>query len=221
MMKKFVFAFMPLLVALNSCDQYPRDAKGTLNRVQGKVLKVGLSGYDSTANTSDRNVHLELHLIQSFAQQVHARVEWVRGPQSEIIKLLHNNHLDMAIGGYTSPSPFEKEVSFTKPYFTERVVIAVPSNQSAPESIKGKKVTVTNHMVASVVKKKGGIPEFLDSLSSGSNLTAAALENLSGSGLKPTALVLNEEKFVIAVPKGENAFLIKLEHFLDTYGQAK
>ena len=210
-----------LLAVISACKPFPKDANKTLEKAQKKVLKVGLSGYDSTANASRRSVDFEIDLVEGFAKEINAKIEWVKGPQSEIAHLLHYNYLHMAIGGYTSPSPFEKEVSFTKPYMLKAYKVGAAGNQAIPEDIKNKRVMVHCHMAAFYVQKEGGIPVLSDSLRAGNYLIAASEEDLKKIKVRLSEITLHEEKFVIAVPKGENAFLMRLEKFLDVHGKVK
>lgn len=221
MKKEAISTLSILMYVLAACKPFPKDPNDTLEGVQNKVLKVGLSAYDSTANTSARSIDFEISLAKQFAEELNAKIEWVRGPQSEIVELLHYNNLHMAIGGYTSPSPFEKKVSFSRPYLINKIMVGTGDNQAVPENIKGEKVVVGDHLAALYVRKKGGIPVFTDSLSRGNYLIAASEDELIKMNVKPTNILLHKEKFVIAVPKGENAFLIKLEHFIDRHGRAK
>jgi polar amino acid transport system substrate-binding protein len=208
-----------IFIALYSCNPFPKDADGTLSRVQNKVLVVGVSAYDSTANAAPRNLNKELFIIGQIAKGLNAKVVWVRGSQSELVQLVYDRKIHMAIGGFKSPSPFEKEVSFTLPFQLERIRVGLTKPGPVPEDIKGKKVVVTDILTSLYVEKKDGIPLMSASLLGKSALVAASEEKLKSHRLVVTDIILKEVKHVIAVKKGENAFLIKLENLIDKYGQ--
>ena len=73
---------------------------------------------------------------------------------------------------------------------------------------------VTNKMMAAYVQEEGGIPVLTTTLS-GVLLPAIADEiELKEAGMYITDKELHKEEYVIAVKKGENAFLMELEKFI-------
>lgn len=221
-MTKTFLLTIPLFALLTmSCGDFPKDAKHTLKNAENKILRVGISGYDSASKVSTNVIDHEIELVNLFAKEIHAEVSWVKGSQTNVIELLHNFELDMAIGGYTSPSPLEKEVAFTQPYKSETVKIGSPPNETIPDKINGQKVWVDNLLAASYVKKKGGIPVLTDSLRNNKGLLATTEQALIKVGAQVSDITLKKQEHVFAVPKGENAFLMKLEKFINKHDKSR
>lgn len=209
------------ILLCSSCRPFPRDPNNTLEEVKNKVLRVGLAHSDTSGRASSNPVSYEIKLVEEFARHLNARIEWVNGTQSDIIELLHHYQLHLAIGSYKKASPFKKDVAFSKPYLSEKIKVAAPVNSAVPQSIEGEKVLVSNHLAAYHVKEKGGIPVLVDSLMASTELVAASERDLTKLNVQHSGIVLHKQEFVIAAPKGENAFLIELEKFIDTYGKSK
>jgi polar amino acid transport system substrate-binding protein len=221
-MKKIILLLIPLLaIILNGCDDFPKDANGTLKKAENKVLRVGVAAYDSASKVSTDVIDDEVKLVNLFAEQIHSQVTWVKGSQTDIIELLHNFDLDIGIGGFTSPSPLEKEVAFTHPYQSDVLKIGGAPNEKLPGKIKGQRVWVTNLIAASFVKKEGGIPILTDTLVNNKGLIAANETQLIKIGAQVSNITLKKDEHVFAIPKGENALLMKLEKFLEEHGKSK
>ena len=119
---------------LTACD-LPRDPEGTLERVEGSSMQVGIADSPPwTIITGDEPTGVEPELIRQFARELDAEVEWVEGAQSEILEQIESGHLDVAIGGFTADDPWSKRVTFIQPYFTlgeDHHVMAVPHGENA------------------------------------------------------------------------------------------
>ena len=141
--------FAVVAAALASCG-IPRDADHTLDHVRNGVMRVGIVEHPPWAHASDSGVAgVEPALAADLARQLHARPEWRRGAESELLQALHERKLDVVVGGLTSDSPWKRKVAFTRPY-------------------------------------EGG----------------------------------EHPKHVLAVAAGENAWLMRVEQYLETHGQA-
>ena len=196
----------------------PRDPEKTLEQVTGGVVRVGITGSDPwTALEGPEPTGVEVELVKQFAATVDARIEWVEGSESDVFEALEVREIDLAIGGFTSESPWAGKVAFTHPYITVPAVVGVPQGEPIPADIDGLEVAVErgSHL-AGILEKTDARPVEVDDLASADG--AAAVENylLDDLDLKDTEIRLDESDHVMAVPNGENAWLVRLERFLLT-----
>jgi hypothetical protein len=111
------------LVALAACD-LPHDPNDTLDRVQNGVLRVGAIEAEPWVRWSEAGPSgIEVALIEAFAGELGARVEWLRGGESQVLLALSEERLDLAIGGLTKDNPRSDEVAFTRPYHRSHLAI--------------------------------------------------------------------------------------------------
>ena len=205
------------------CDDFPKDPGNTLNDAKNNVLRVGIaeSGKWAQVNNGDYT-GIEVNLIKDYAKSINAEIKWIPGSQTHLIDLLNEDEIDVAIGGFTKKSPFEKHAGFTRPHHVEEIRLGIPAGNIIPDDIKDKEVWVEPGSEALVaVKKKKGKPVLIDSLSLPVNLVAAPTEELRKYNLQISDYTLTKVEHVIAIQKGENAFLESLERFIDKYEQKK
>jgi polar amino acid transport system substrate-binding protein len=108
--------YVVMAVGSASCG-IPRDADHTLDHVQGGVVRVGVVDHAPWAHASDSGVvGVEPTLVADLARELHARPEWRRGSESELLQALHERKLDIVVGGLTADSPWKRKVAFTHPY---------------------------------------------------------------------------------------------------------
>jgi hypothetical protein len=124
-----------LLLALTSCD-LPRDASGTLKRVQHGTMKVGVIVDTPWVTMSKDSVGgVEAQLAQELARRVDAHIQWVQWPAADLLDSLHARKIDLLIGGLVASSPWSQQVAFTRPYFTDTTkqkhVLAVAPGENA------------------------------------------------------------------------------------------
>src|SRR5690606_12648400 len=89
----------------------PSDPDGTLERVQGAVLRVGVSEEPGliehvgtgavSASRSDAAGPLA-ELITGFASEQQADVEWVFASEESLVRGLESGRIDVAVGGMTA-----------------------------------------------------------------------------------------------------------------------
>ncbi len=134
-------AALVLVLALTGCaGHYPADPHGTLERVTGSVLRVGVSHHEPFASVkgpvpSGR----EVQLVQQYATTLDAEVAWTADGEEELVDQLEHGQLDMMIGGLTDRTPWKKKVGLTRPYTqttdefgrTEKHVMAVRQGENA------------------------------------------------------------------------------------------
>ena len=123
-----------LAFALTACD-LPRDPEGTLERIEGSALRVGITDSPPWTIVTDGDpAGVEAELLKHLARDLDAEIEWVEGSQSEILEEIEEGHLDVAVGGFTADDPWAKKVTFIQPYFTlgeDAHVMAVPHGENA------------------------------------------------------------------------------------------
>lgn len=196
----------------------PRDPEGTLERVRGGTLRAGITASAPwTTLEEGRPGGVEVELVERFAGELGARVEWVDGSEADLMAALEMRELDLVVGGLTADTPWQAKAAITRSYATTRVVVAVPSSQPVPEDIAGLRVAVEDGTEeAGILEDKTDaiavrVPDVTDVRGS-----AVAIEEwrLADLDLRDTGVHLSRSKHVMATPMGENAFLVRLERFL-------
>lgn len=115
---RLIFLWLPALLALGWDCQIPQDPEKTTERIRDGLLQVGLADAPPWAWMDDQG-HVdgvEVRLIQEFARQQNAEVQWVTGPQNELLDKLHKFELDVVVGGLTKNTPWGQKVSLTQPF---------------------------------------------------------------------------------------------------------
>ncbi len=92
---------------LTGCD-LPKDPEGTLERVRGGELRVGVLTGNPRADAEDRRV------VDALAQAVGTRPSFHPGDAHHLLYDLHHGRLDIVIGGLPSKTPFSKDVGLSK-----------------------------------------------------------------------------------------------------------
>jgi polar amino acid transport system substrate-binding protein len=104
---------------LASCGvAIPADPEGTLERVIGGTLRVGVSPNPPWTEVTQGGepTGSEVDLVREFAAILPAEVSWTVGGEEALIKRLEAGQLDLVIGGLTADTPWEKHAAITKPY---------------------------------------------------------------------------------------------------------
>ncbi len=117
------------------CGPYPKDARGTLQKVKNDTLKVGLAvGQDRAFIRNGEPAGKEVELAKAFAQELNTEIEWIVGDESELVPQVEKAEIHLLIGGFTQKSPWKKHLGFTKPYATvgnKKHVLAIPPGENA------------------------------------------------------------------------------------------
>lgn len=129
-----------LIAALAGCGMtIPSDPDGTLDRVTGGELRVGVSVNPPwTAPGPDRS-GTEVDLVREFADRLDAKIAWTEGGEETLAGAMERGELDLIIGGLTAESPWADKVALTAPYTnwtddrgqTRDQVMAVPMGENA------------------------------------------------------------------------------------------
>ncbi len=204
-----------IALSLASCG-VPRDPEGTLERVRGGELRVGVSSSDPWATwPGDDPSGVEVDLVEDFAAHIDSDVVWVEGSEAEVIEALEVGELDLVIGGLTSTSPWSKVAALTHPYITTKVVVAVPEGQEVPDDIAELDVAVERGTAAAgILEKTDADPVIVEDVANAEGPVAVENWLLDDLGLIETGITLGETDHVMAVRMGENAWMTELERFL-------
>lgn len=210
---KRIAALATLLLC--SCG-LPWDAEGTLVRVQEGRMRVGITENPPwTILEGTTPAGVEAELVERFAESLGATVDWIDGSEETLLSALEKRELDLVIGGLTQEDPWAAQVGFTRPYFEVDVVVGVPAGEPPPTDIDGLEVMVeTGTEIGRLVDDAGGIPVRVDDVSSASGPVVAEDWHLRSMGFQESDIVLTTEKHVMAAIPGENAWLVRLERFL-------
>jgi len=194
----------------------PRDPEGTLERASGGTLLVGMIPHEpwtSTGGSGPRGIEVEL--IEAFAAEIGAEVQWFEGAESELFEALHEGQLDLVIGGIASDSPFQKDAALTHPYLVMRTVVGFPDESGGDPNIQGREVAVQAGTAdGGLVERAGAIPVPVPDITSVEGPRAVESWMLDDLGLVDLGVELEEVQHVMAVRMGENALMVRLERFL-------
>jgi polar amino acid transport system substrate-binding protein len=212
----------PIALALAGC-QFPDDVEGTLDRVEGGTLRVGVIDDPPWVDLSDPEpAGVEPELVREFAEQIDAEVEWVRASESELAGAMRGFQLDLIIGGLDRQWPYGKEVAMTRPYVDTEVEIGVPPDTELPDALGGQRIWVERNSEAAALLKQeeeDAIPIAFDQLSQVDGPALLDTYEIDAIGYERTEYILRDDEHAMATPMGENAFLVELENFLLDRGE--
>lgn len=133
-----------VVLGLVGCGgHYPADPDGTLDRVSGGTLRVGISHQPPWTDTSGDGETdpegIEVQAIKDYASSIDAEVEWHEGGEEHLIGLLSEKDIDVVIGGLTDQSPWDSDAALTTSYVesigiggkTAKHVMAVQMGENA------------------------------------------------------------------------------------------
>ena len=205
-----------LMAALVACG-VPRDPNGTLDRLRGGVVRAGYTQAPPWASgPADDPVGIEIDLVEDIAAELGAKVEWIDAPQADLITALEESALDIVVGGFDSSDPHVTSVGGTRPYATTRLTVGLPAGETAPESIEGMLIAAEAGTDAiGLVRSAGATAEVVPDITKVRD-TPAAVDQwlLDDLGLVDSGHHLAESKHAMAVPPGENAWLVFVERHL-------
>ncbi|WP_405219225.1 transporter substrate-binding domain-containing protein [Agrococcus sp. Ld7] len=127
-------------ILLGGCASIPADPDGTLERVQGGTLRVGVTENAPwvVLGEGDDPTGTEPELVRAFAERVDAEVEWTQGSETRLADALEGGELDLVVGGLLDDTPWAEVAAVTRPYAevntangTERHVMLTPMGENA------------------------------------------------------------------------------------------
>jgi len=204
-----------LALTLAACG-IPRDPEGTLARASGGVMRVGVTEAPPWVELGDASPDgIEVRLVERFAEEIDAEIEWIEGSEEEIFSGLRVRELDLVIGGLTAETPWSSEAGITHPYLTTTALVAVPDDTDEPGDIAGLKVGVeANTEIAGLLRKSDAQVVEVDDIADHDG--PVAIDNFLTDDLDvvDTGVRLSESDHVFAVPMGENDWMTAVERFL-------
>lgn len=199
---------LQLLLVVAGCT--PRDARGTLARVRGGTLRVGVAENRpwTTLPSGGGGGGLEGALVAELARDLGAKVEWVRAAESQLLEALALHELDVVIGGLNAVSPWKSRVALTRPFYVDTIVVAAPEGAPPVRRLRGQAVAVRSSepATAAFVRAAGGVPQLIPDLALSPGLLAAPSWQLPGLGMTSVGITLRELGHVVATPRGEDAW---------------
>lgn len=129
-------------LAISGCGvTVPADPTGTLDRVSGGVLRVGVTPNDDRVVIHDDGPPegSDVVLVEDFADSIDADIEWVTGAEEELVRDLESGRLDLIAGGITDATPWSDKAGVTRPYLevtqpdgtTLKLVMLTPMGENA------------------------------------------------------------------------------------------
>jgi ABC-type amino acid transport substrate-binding protein len=124
-------------------DDYPADPDGTLDRIRADgVVRVGASPRPGWVEVGDGDpTGREPGLVEAFAESLGAEVEWTVTGEEDLVRLLEEGEIDLAVGGFTDTNAWVDKVGLTRSYAevevagtTEAHVMMVPMGENALQS---------------------------------------------------------------------------------------
>jgi hypothetical protein len=102
-----------LLIAMFviSCD-VPRDPEGTLEKVRGATLTVGVNGKNELTDERERQV------IEHFASSLDAKISYHHGELHQLVAELENGEIDLIAGKLPGQTPFANKLGLSQPVST-------------------------------------------------------------------------------------------------------
>jgi polar amino acid transport system substrate-binding protein len=207
-----------LAVVLNVGCRFPDDVEGTLDRVEGGTLRVGVIDNPPWVNLDSGDPRgVEPTLLRRFAAGLDAEIAWYEGTEPDLMEALHGFQLDVVVGGLTRSSPYMKEVALTAPYVDTETQIGVPPGSDIPDDLGGVEIWVERGSEAAALLRQeedDAVPVYFDRLDEVNGPALLDTYDIDALGYDRTDYILRDDEHAMAVPPGENAFLVELEHFL-------
>jgi polar amino acid transport system substrate-binding protein len=208
-----------VLACLVTGCRFPDDPEGTLDRVTGGTLRVGVVENDPWVKLPRKGEPggVEPILIRRFAETIDAKVEWVEGEPEELVDALAEYQLDIVVGGFTRQSPWGHEATMTRPYVDIEIEIGVPPQTELDKDLGGQEIWVERNSGAAALlaaEESDAIPRYYDSLEQVDGPALLHTYEIEELGYERTDYILRDDEHAMATPPGENAFLVELEDFL-------
>lgn len=134
-----VLATSTLLLA--GCGvRIPTDPSGTLDAVEGGVLRAGVTPNGEWVRVGENDpTGADVDALTHFAESLDADVEWTVGSEEALVRGLEDGELDVVAGGLTDQTPWTKKAGMTRPYdevtladgSTVKLVMLVPLGENA------------------------------------------------------------------------------------------
>jgi polar amino acid transport system substrate-binding protein len=110
----------------------------------------------------------------------------------------------------------------TAPYVDTEVELGLPPGEELPDELGGVEVYVERSSEAAALLREeedDAVPVFFDSLDEVDGLALLDSYDIDAIDYERTDYILRDEEHAMAVPLGENAFMVELERFLLDRGE--
>ena len=213
------FLVLALVFLLPAGCEFPRDPRGTLDEVRNGTMRVGIVDNGPwTRIEGGRASGVEVELLKDFADELGAETSFMAGTTPELLEVARQGEMDVLIGGFTTTSPGVsegKEAGVTSSYLTTRFLVGVQPGTPAFDDPSGREIAVERiDATAASLKEEGAVPVLVRDPSSTEMPVAAYGWQLEAWGLETTGVELPKDEHVMAVPLGENGWLVEIERFL-------
>lgn len=210
------------LLALAGCD-FPADPEGTLARAEGGTVRVGLIDNPPwVALGSGEPQGVEPELLRRFARSIDADIEWIEGTESELAEALRGFQVDVVAGGLTRAWPYATHVALTRPYVDTEIQLGLPPGTEVPDSLGGIDVWVERGSEEAALLRQeedDANALYFDRLDEIDGLALLDTYDIAAIGYERSDYILRDDEHALAVPAGENAWLVELERFLLDRGE--
>lgn len=208
-----------VLAIAGGCD-IPRDPEHTLGAIRARgVIRVGVSESEPWIRRTSpgRNAEaagVEARLIRRLAEDLGVRVEWIWGSLEDHYASLETFDLDLVAGGLTDESPWRSRVAFTRPYLRSNIFVGTASGARI-DDLDGLRVAIEPGAdIREYLEEHDAIAVVApDPFQSGLPVGAPGWK-LTRNGFLPASDSLHEVRHVLALPPGENGWLVTVEEFL-------
>lgn len=206
-------------VALLQGWRYPQDIEGTLEEIENGVMRVGVTeSAPWVIRTADGPAGIEVEIITELARELNAEVQWHWGNETNLLDALSRRQLHLVIGGLTQNKRLPVVSAPTNPYYKSRITVGFPQAEAEtmPASLAGVTVAIeplstlehrlTEHDAQVVVQaepERSGLP------------VAGPTYWLQAKGFEPGPWDLASDRHVMALPKGENAWMLRVQTHLN------
>jgi polar amino acid transport system substrate-binding protein len=212
-----------LALGVAGCD-FPADPEGTLDRVSGGTMRVGVIDEPPWVILEEGREPdgVEPELVRRFAETIDAEIEWVEGTEADLAGAAGGFQIDLLIGGLTREFPYVHDVAMTAPYVDTEIELGLPPGEELPDELGGVEVYVERASEAAALLREeedDAIPVYFDSLDEVDGLALLDTYDIDAIDFERTDYILRDDEHAMAVPLGENAFMVELEQFLLDRGE--
>lgn len=211
---------MALVIALAGCG-VPHDPEQTLARIRQRgEVRAGVTEappwmYRSSVEENAEAEGVEATLIRELAAKHGVAVRWYWGNVEEHYAALEGFDLDLVAGGLTDRTPWKKRVGMTRPYVRTRMNVGFRPGEALVRNLRGLSVAVKPATDAiTLLQKQKATPVIADDPFATTLPVAAPEWELRARGYMFGDQPLHESRHVMAVPPGENGWLVEVEEHL-------